>query len=59
MPARELIRRLAEAGDRPSALAAFAQLRTRLADELHMAPSAATRELVDESVARIARPGAR
>ena len=45
---RELMRRLAEAGDRPSALAAFAQLRTRLADELHMAPSAATRELVDE-----------
>ena len=45
---RELIRRLAEAGDRPSALAAFAQLRTRLADELHLAPSARTRELVDE-----------
>ena len=43
---RELIRRLAEAGDRPSALAAFAQLRTRLADELHLAPSAPTRELV-------------
>ena len=45
---RELIRRLAEAGDRPSALAAFAQLRTRLADELQMTPSARTRELVDE-----------
>ena len=45
---RKLIRRLAEAGDRPSALAAFAQLRTRLADELQMTPSAQTRELVDE-----------
>jgi DNA-binding SARP family transcriptional activator len=55
---RELIRRLAEAGDRPSALAAFAQLRTRLADELHMTPSATTRELVDE-VRREARAGGR
>jgi DNA-binding SARP family transcriptional activator/tetratricopeptide (TPR) repeat protein len=45
---RALICRLAEAGDRASALAAFAQLRTRLADELHMTPSATTRELVDE-----------
>jgi DNA-binding SARP family transcriptional activator len=45
---RELIRRLAEAGDRPSALAAFAQLRTRLANELQLAPSAPTRELVEE-----------
>jgi DNA-binding SARP family transcriptional activator/tetratricopeptide (TPR) repeat protein len=45
---RELIRRLGEAGDRPSALATFAQLRTRLADELHMAPSAATRELAEQ-----------
>jgi DNA-binding SARP family transcriptional activator len=45
---RELIRRLAEAGDRPSALAAFAQLRTRLADELRVAPSAATRKLVEQ-----------
>jgi DNA-binding SARP family transcriptional activator/tetratricopeptide (TPR) repeat protein len=45
---RELIRRLGEAGDRPSALATFAQLRTRLADELHVAPSAATRELVEQ-----------
>ena len=55
---RELIRRLAEAGDRPSALATFAQLRTRLADELHVAPSAATRELVD-AVRREDRAGAR
>jgi DNA-binding SARP family transcriptional activator/tetratricopeptide (TPR) repeat protein len=45
---RELIRRLAEAGDRPSALATFAQLRTRLAGELRVAPSAATRELVEQ-----------
>jgi DNA-binding SARP family transcriptional activator len=45
---RELIRRQGEAGDRPAALATFAQLRTRLADELHVAPSAATRELVGE-----------
>jgi DNA-binding SARP family transcriptional activator len=45
---RELIRRLGQAGDRPSALATFAQLRTRLADELHVAPSAATRELVEQ-----------
>jgi DNA-binding SARP family transcriptional activator/tetratricopeptide (TPR) repeat protein len=45
---RELIRRLAEAGDRPAALATFAQLRTRLADELRVAPSAATRELVEQ-----------
>ena len=55
---RELIRRLAEAGDRPSALAAFAQLRTRLAAELHVAPSAATRELVD-AVRREDRPAGR
>ena len=55
---RELIRRLAEAGDRPSALAAFAQLRTRLADELHMTPSATTRELVEE-VRREARAAGR
>ena len=55
---RELIRRLAEAGDRPSALAAFAQLRTRLADELHVTPSATTRELVEE-VRREARAAGR
>jgi DNA-binding SARP family transcriptional activator len=55
---RELIRRLAAAGDRPSALAAYAQLRTRLADELHMAPSTATRELVDE-IRREDRPAGR
>ncbi|MEA2444573.1 MAG: eukaryotic-like serine/threonine-protein kinase [Thermoleophilales bacterium] len=44
---RELIRRLAAAGDRPAAVAAFAQLRSRLADQLQMAPSMPTRELVD------------
>jgi len=54
---RELIRRLAEAGDRPSALAAFAQWRTRLADELHVAPSAPTRELVDEVRREARTPG--
>jgi DNA-binding SARP family transcriptional activator/tetratricopeptide (TPR) repeat protein len=50
---RELIRRLADAGDRPSALATFEQLRKKLAEELRVAPSAATRELVD----RIRREG--
>ena len=57
---RELIRRLADAGDRPSALAAFAQLRTRLADELHVAPSRATRDLVERDPPRGSeRPGRR
>jgi DNA-binding SARP family transcriptional activator len=44
---RELIRLLAAAGDRASALAAFERLRERLAAQLKMAPSALTRELVD------------
>ncbi len=44
---RELIRRLAAAGDRAAAIAAFEQLRERLARELHVAPSAQTRELIE------------
>jgi DNA-binding SARP family transcriptional activator/tetratricopeptide (TPR) repeat protein len=44
---RELIRRLAAAGDRAAAIATFDQLRERLARELHVAPSAQTRELVE------------
>jgi DNA-binding SARP family transcriptional activator/tetratricopeptide (TPR) repeat protein len=44
---RELIRRLAAAGDRAAALATFEQLRERLARELHVAPSAQTRVLVE------------
>jgi DNA-binding SARP family transcriptional activator len=45
---RELMRRLAAAGDRAAALATFEQLRERLARELHVAPSGQTRELVEE-----------
>jgi DNA-binding SARP family transcriptional activator/tetratricopeptide (TPR) repeat protein len=45
---RELIRRLAAAGDRGAALAAFDRFRDRLAQELRIAPSAATRGLVEE-----------
>jgi DNA-binding SARP family transcriptional activator len=45
---RELIRRLAQAGDRGAAMTAYERLRDRLAEELRLAPSAATRELVEE-----------
>ena len=45
---RDLIRRLAAADDRGAAFAAYVRLRERLADELRIAPSAATRRLVDE-----------
>jgi DNA-binding SARP family transcriptional activator/pimeloyl-ACP methyl ester carboxylesterase len=45
---RDLIRRLAAAGDRGAALAAYERLRERLAAELRIAPSAATRTLVAE-----------
>ncbi len=45
---RELIRRLAAAGDRAGALAAYERARERLARELGMAPSADTRQLVEE-----------
>ncbi len=43
---RDLIRRLAAAGDRPAALSAYLSLRERLARELQIAPSAQTRALV-------------
>ncbi|HEY7076750.1 MAG TPA: AAA family ATPase [Solirubrobacteraceae bacterium] len=45
---RELIRRLAAAGDRPAALGAFAHLRGVLARELGIAPGEATRRLAAE-----------
>jgi DNA-binding SARP family transcriptional activator len=45
---RELIRRLAAAGDRAAAITVFDQLRERLARDLHVAPSPQTRELVEE-----------
>ncbi|MHB8694984.1 MAG: ATP-binding protein [Solirubrobacteraceae bacterium] len=43
---RELIRRLADAGDDAAALAAYEKLRDRLRRELSLAPGAATRDLV-------------
>jgi DNA-binding SARP family transcriptional activator len=46
-PQRELIRRLARAGDRTAALAAYDKLSYRLREQLETAPSAATRELAD------------
>jgi DNA-binding SARP family transcriptional activator len=45
--ARALIGRLAEAGDRPAALAAYERLSGRLRVELGLAPSAPTRALVE------------
>lgn len=45
--ARALIRRLAAAGDRAAALAAYERHRERLRTELRMAPSPQTRELVE------------
>ena len=48
MPHRELIRRLAAAGDRGSALATYDRFRDRLAQELRVAPSAASRSLAEE-----------
>jgi predicted ATPase/DNA-binding SARP family transcriptional activator len=47
-PHRELIRRLAAAGDRGAALTAYDRLRDRLAERLGIVPSAATRSLVEE-----------
>jgi DNA-binding SARP family transcriptional activator len=44
---RDLIRRLAASGDRAAALAAYARTRERLRQELGIAPSLATRQLVD------------
>jgi DNA-binding SARP family transcriptional activator/pimeloyl-ACP methyl ester carboxylesterase len=45
---RDLIRRLAAAGDRGAGLAVYERLRDRLAGELRVAPSGATRVLVEE-----------
>ena len=45
---RELIRRLAASGDRAAALTAYSRYSERLRTELRIAPSPATRELVDE-----------
>jgi DNA-binding SARP family transcriptional activator len=42
---RALMRRLADAGDRPGALTVFAELRTRLLKTLRIGPSDETREL--------------
>jgi DNA-binding SARP family transcriptional activator/tetratricopeptide (TPR) repeat protein len=47
-PHRELIRRMAAAGDRSAALAAYDRFRDRLAERLRIAPSVATRSLVQE-----------
>jgi pimeloyl-ACP methyl ester carboxylesterase/DNA-binding SARP family transcriptional activator len=44
---RELIRRLAAAGDRAGALAAYKRLQERLRNDLGIAPSAQARELVE------------
>ncbi|MFL5781413.1 MAG: AAA family ATPase [Thermoleophilaceae bacterium] len=44
---RELIRRLAAAGDRPAAITAYRRLQDRLRSELGIAPSARTRELAE------------
>ena len=43
---RELIRRLADAGDDAAALATYEKLRERLRRELSLAPGVATRDLV-------------
>jgi DNA-binding SARP family transcriptional activator len=53
---RRLMRRLAEAGDRPAALATYDRLAGRLRRELALAPSAQTRELAD--ALRAEAPGA-
>ena len=46
-PQRDLMRRLAAAGDRAGAIRAYERLSRRLRDELRIAPSQATRELAD------------
>ena len=56
--ARDLIERLAAAGDRSGALAVHARLRDRLRDELGVAPAPATRELADRVRSRPAEPAA-
>jgi DNA-binding SARP family transcriptional activator len=47
-PTRELMRRLAEAGERGSAIAAYQRLAERLQSQLRLAPGAATRALADQ-----------
>jgi DNA-binding SARP family transcriptional activator len=55
---RDLFRRLAAAGDRGAALAAYADLRRRLLTTLGVGPSEATRALVDElSVEQVSSDG--
>ena len=44
-PQRDLMRRLAAAGDRPGAIRAYERLSRRLRDELRLAPAQETREL--------------
>ena len=46
-PQRDLMRRLAAAGDRAAAIRAYERLSQRLRDELRIAPSNATRELAE------------
>jgi len=53
---RDLIRLLAERGDRPAALAAYDALADRLRRELQLAPSAETRALADAVRRGHARP---
>ncbi len=53
--ARTLIRRLAEAGDRAGAIAAFEAFRETLRGQLGIAPSAETRTLIDNVRAETAR----
>jgi DNA-binding SARP family transcriptional activator len=47
-PTRELMRRLAAAGERGSAIEAYRRLAERLQSQLRLAPSAATRVLADQ-----------
>jgi DNA-binding SARP family transcriptional activator/tetratricopeptide (TPR) repeat protein len=54
-PQRELIRRLAYAGDRAAALVAYERLVRRLHEQLHVVPSPETREL--EATLRRGIPG--
>ena len=51
---RDLIRRLAAAGDPAAALAAYKKLAKRLREQLHTVPSAATRELAETIRSRAA-----
>jgi class 3 adenylate cyclase len=46
-PQRDLMRRLAAAGDRAAAIRAYERLAQRLRDELRIVPSQATRELIE------------